>query len=230
MSGKHLSSQFEADLNQLSARIMAMGGAVEQQLKHAATAMQTGADVTRVADLGERSINEMEREVDAHCAFLIASRQPAAQDLRFVLSMLKVCNNLERVGDEAYKLCLRATAVHSLQRHEFKELQAISAAMSALLQMADTMIHQALDCLARLSTNDAKRLLAQDTQLDIAYRELIALVVRAMSRLPDLAAPLAELLFLLKAIERMGDHATNIAESVIYIVLGDDIRHTYEAV
>ena len=229
MNGKHLSSQFEADLNQLAARIMAMGGVIEAQLKLAAQALDTGADVSRVAQDQERSVNAMERDIDAHCAFVIASRQPAAQDLRFVLSMLKVCNNLERVGDEAFKLCMRAGGVHAAARHanaagegEFKTL---SANLAQLLDLAHSIFVKALDCLARLSVVDAKAVLASDTGLDTGYRALIAGLVQLMSRHPTQAQAGVDALFLVKAIERMGDHACNIAEAVIYIVQGEDIRH-----
>ena len=225
ISGKHLSSQFEADLNELAARIMAMGGLIENQLDLAAAAMSTGADVSKLAEENERNINAIEREVDAHSAFLIASRQPAAQDLRYVLSMLKVCNNLERVGDEAVKLCLRSAGMKGMRAAGDGDLNPLSTGIMTLLGLAREMTVNALDCIARLSVKDAKAVLTSDVTLDASYRALIASLIQAMTRYPTEAASLVEVLFLAKAVERIGDHATNIAEAVIYIVNGEDVRH-----
>lgn len=225
MNGKHLSSQFESDLNQLAARIMAMGGLIENQLQLAVAAISTGEDVAKVAQDNERGINTMEREVDANSAFLIASRQPAAQDLRYILSILKVCNNLERIGDEALKLCLRSTGMHNLRLKPDSEIGGLSASLLTLLALAREMVASALNCIARLSVKDAKNVLSSDAALDAGYRNLIASLVQTMSRQPDQVPQLVETLLLVKAVERIGDHATNIAEAVIYIVNGDDIRH-----
>jgi phosphate transport system protein len=207
---------------------MTMGGAVEQQLSNAAQALthSLAAQTTATCEQAERDINAMEREVDAESAYLIARRQPAAQDLRFVLSMLKVCNNLERMGDEAVKLSRAAASLQALKNAPSLSSQSIHRGLLAALSMAQQMTRAALDALARLSVSDANAVLFSDVALDAAYRSLIAQIVAGLQASPELAPVMVDVLFLIKAVERVGDHAKNIAESVIYIAEGEDIRHT----
>jgi phosphate transport system protein len=224
---RHLSSQFDADLNQLASQIMAMGGAVEEQLNHASAALKarTPEPSHALSEQAEQAINVMEREIDAQSAYLIARRQPAAQDLRFVLSMLKVCNNLERIGDEAIKLSRQAHSFASLKASPDDAARDICTSLQAALAMAQQMTRAALDALARLSVGDAKAVLFSDAALDRAYQALIAQIVNGLQRTPELASAMVSVLFLVKAVERVGDHAKNIAECVVYISQGDDIRH-----
>jgi phosphate transport system protein len=224
---RHLSSQFDADLNQLASQIMAMGGAVEQQLSNASNALQVhvASPSNEVSEQAERSINDMEREIDAQSAYLIARRQPAAQDLRFVLSMLKVCNNLERMGDEAIKLTRQANSLNTLQSSTNDAARNVYTNLQAALSMAQQMTRAALDALARLSVGDAKAVLFSDAALDSAYQALIAQIVTSLQQAPELAPSMVNVLFLVKAVERVGDHAKNIAECVVYIAQGEDIRH-----
>jgi phosphate transport system protein len=229
---RHLSSQFDSDLNQLAARIMTMGGAVEQQLVNAAQALthSLAAQTLATCEQAERDINAMERDVDAESAYLIARRQPAAQDLRFVLSMLKVCNNLERMGDEAVKISRAGPSLVALKDSPNSGSQSIHRGLLAALAMARQMTRAALDSLARLSVSDANAVLFSDAALDAAYRSLIVQIVAGLQATPNLAPAMVDVLFLIKAVERVGDHAKNIAESVIYIAEGEDIRHTNKTV
>ncbi len=224
---RHLSSQFDADLNQLASQIMAMGGAVEQQLASAGAALKTqlASPSNALSEQAERTINAMERQVDAQSAYLIARRQPTAQDLRFVLSMLKVCNNLERMGDEAIKLTRQAHLLASLQASTDEVARDICTHLQAALAMAQQMSRAALDALARLSVGDAKAVLFSDAALDRAYQGLIAQIISGLQRTPELAPAMVQVLLLVKAVERVGDHAKNIAECVVYIAQGEDIRH-----
>lgn len=227
MTARHLSSQFDADLNELASRIMTMGGAVEQQLATAAQLLHshTAASSLAACEEAEKAINAMERDVDAQSAYLIARRQPTAQDLRFVLSMLKVCNNLERMGDEGVKLIRQAKVLTELHASGNDTARGIYTGLLAALAMAQQMTRATLDALARLSVVDAKAVLYSDAALDAAYRDLIVQVASALRQAPELAAPIVEVLFLVKAVERVGDHAKNIAECVVYIAQGEDIRH-----
>lgn len=224
---RHLSSQFDADLNQLASQIMAMGGAVEQQLNNASAALQVhvASPSNEISEQAERTINDMEREIDAQSAYLIARRQPTAQDLRFVLSMLKVCNNLERMGDEAIKLTRQAHSLAALQGSSNDAARNVYTNLQAALAMAQQMTRAALDALARLSVGDAKAVLFSDAALDTAYKTMIAQIVNSLQQAPDLAQAMVNVLFLVKAVERVGDHAKNIAECVVYIAQGEDIRH-----
>jgi phosphate transport system protein len=224
---RHLSSQFDADLNGLASQIMAMGGAVEQQLNNASQALLVNAQSpsSAVSEAAEKTINAMEREVDAQSAYLIARRQPTAQDLRFVLSMLKVCNNLERMGDEAIKLTRHTPSITALQATQNPLAHGIYTNLQAALAMAQQMTRAALDALARLSVGDAKAVLFSDAALDRAYQTMIAQIVTCLQAAPELSPAMVDVLFLIKAVERVGDHAKNIAECVVYIAQGEDIRH-----
>jgi phosphate transport system protein len=224
---RHLSSQFDADLNALASQIMAMGGAVEQQLNNASQALLMNAQSPSraLSEAAEKAINAMEREVDAQSAYLIARRQPTAQDLRFVLSMLKVCNNLERMGDEAIKLTRHTPSIALLQASENADARGIYTNLQAALSMAQQMTRAALDALARLSVGDAKAVLFSDAALDRAYQTMIAQIVSGLQQTPELSPAMVDVLFMVKAVERVGDHAKNIAECVVYIAQGEDIRH-----
>ena len=228
----HLSSQFDQDLSQLASRVMAMGGALEQQIVAAMQLLSSSEThpALNTQEQTEKDINAMEREVDALSAYLIARRQPAAQDLRFVLSMLKVCNNLERMADESIKIIRQAHALRALstpnQTNAWAGGVQIQSNVLAAVAMCQQMTRAALDALARLSVSDAKAVLVSDAALDTAYRNLMTQLIGCVQAVPQLAASVVEVLFLIKAIERIGDHAKNIAECVVYIAQGEDIRHT----
>ena len=222
MSDKHLSSQFDAALNLLSTRLLEMGGLVESQISSVLSLLSTfdGAVVSGVRDV-ERQLNQMEVEIDDEITNVVARRQPAARDLRLLMAMSKCVTNLERAGDEAWKIAKR------LQRFD-------EAGVPTALHVAEprnsgeialTILHRALDAFARMDVAAAAQIMRDDLAIDNDFRLFVQRLVADMSAAPGTISSCLDYLFVAKAIERIGDHATNIAEFVIYIVKGRDVRH-----
>jgi len=222
MSDKHLSSQFDADLNLASTKLLAMGGLVESQIESAMRALN-GFDLDIVAQVieDERKLNVMEVQIDEDISNIIARRQPAARDLRLLMAISKTTTNLERAGDEARKIAKRIRRIspeadaHSINITEIK--------LSG--DMAISLLHRALDAFARLDTIAAAHLIRDDEAIDEEFRAFVRKLVSYMMEDPRKIAVGLDYLSIAKAIERIGDHATNIAEFVIYVVKGTDVRH-----
>ena len=222
MSDKHLSSQFDAALNLLSTRLLEMGGLVESQISAVLTLLSRfdGAVVLRVRDV-ERWLNQMEVEIDDEINNVIARRQPAARDLRLLMATSKCVTNLERAGDEAWKIAKRlqkidqACAATAMQIAELKKSG----------EMALTILRRSLDAFARMDVAAAAQIMRDDLAIDNEFRLFVQRLVADMNAAPGTISPCLDYLFIAKAIERIGDHATNIAEFVIYIVKGRDVRH-----
>lgn len=222
MSDKHLSSQFDADLNLLSTRLLEMGGLVESQIAQAMAALDTLdlAIVERVLE-DEHRLNAMEIDIDEEVSNIIARRQPAARDLRLLMSVSKTITNLERAGDEARKIAKRTRRIA-----EASAARTINIAEIKLSgEMASHMIHRALDAFARLDTEAAARIVQDDDAIDEEFRAFVRKLVSYMTEDPRSISVSLDYLFVAKAIERIGDHATNIAEFIVYIVKGTDVRH-----
>lgn len=222
MSDKHLSSQFDAAPNLLSTRLLEMGGLVESQISAVLTLLSRfdGAVVLRVRDV-ERWLNQMEVEIDDEINNVIARRQPAARDLRLLMATSKCVTNLERAGDEAWKIAKRlqkideACAATAMQIAELKKSG----------EMALTILRRSLDAFARMDVAAAAQIMRDDLAIDNEFRLFVQRLVADMNAAPGTISPCLDYLFIAKAIERIGDHATNIAEFVIYIVKGRDVRH-----
>ncbi|OUL97642.1 phosphate signaling complex protein PhoU [Paraburkholderia hospita] len=222
MSDKHLSSQFDAALNLLSTWLLKIGGLVESQISAVLTLLSRfdRAVVLRVRDV-ERWLNQMEVEIDDEINNIIARRQPAARDLRLLMATFKCVTNLEQAGDEAWKIA--------------KRLQKIDAACAATTmqiaelrnsgEMALTILHRSLDAFARMDVVAAAQIMRDNLAIDNRFRLFVQQLVADMNAAPGTISPCLDYLFIAKAIERIGDHATNIAEFVIYIVKGRDVRH-----
>lgn len=223
MSDKHLSTQFDADLNAVNTKLLQMGGLVEAQV---ATAMKALAefDTTLIDQVIERElqINALEVEIDADCNNIIARRQPTARDLRLVMAISKTITNLERAGDEAEKIARRT-------RHIMEETGAggINYAEVKLAgELAVVLLRQSLDAFARLDTAAAARIVKDDQAIDDEFRAFVRKLITYMMEDPRTISVALDFLFIAKAVERIGDHAKNIAEFIIYIVKGTDVRHT----
>lgn len=224
MPDKHLSSQFDADLSLLSTRLLGMGGLVESQITHAIDALNTFDMelVERVVE-GERRLNAMEIEIDEEISNVIARRQPTARDLRLLMAASKCVTNLERAGDEARKIAKRtrriATGI-SARNINIAEIKVSG-------EMASGVLRRALDAFARMDTNAAEQIIRDDEAIDNQFRVFMRKLVTYMMDDPRTISTGLDYLFIAKAIERIGDHATNIAESVVYVVRGTDIRHEH---
>jgi len=223
MPDKHLSSQFDNELNSVSSRLMEMGGLVESQIQQAVYALSLF--VENVADgviENENKVNTMEVEIDRELSTIIAKRQPTANDLRLLMAISKATANLERAGDEAAKI---ARMVKSMMAHGgFRALPSSELRMAT--EMASNLLRKSLDAFARLDTATAVTILKEDDLIDKEFDGFVRKLITYMMEDPRTISSSLDLLFVAKALERIGDHAKNIAELIIYIVKGEDVRHT----
>ncbi|CAN1527517.1 phosphate signaling complex protein PhoU [Limnohabitans sp. B9-3] len=223
MPDKHLSSQFDADLNNISSHVMALGGLVESQIRQAVYALSQFS--TEVADdvlVAEVKVNSAEVEIDREIASIIGRRQPTARDLRLLMAMSKTTANLERVGDEAAKIARMVKSIVGSSAP--RSLPSGDLRLSA--ELASGLLRKALDSFARLDVPMAVSILREDNDIDQEFDGFVRKLITYMMEDPRTISASLDLLFIAKAIERIGDHAKNIAEFVIYIVKGEDVRHT----
>jgi len=223
MSDKHLSTQFDAELSGISGRVLEMGGLVESQVSQALYALtqfsgETAAQVLRQ----EERVNQMEMEIDRDLSAIIARRQPTARDLRLLIAVSKAIANLERVGDEAARI---ARTVQKLIGTGLNTRLPLSD-LSFEADLAIAQLRKALDAFARLDTAKALEVLKQDDQIDQEFEGLMRKLITYMMEDPRTISSSIDLVFVAKAIERVGDHAKNLAEAIIYVVKGTDVRHT----
>ena len=222
MSGKHISSQFDSELNAISTRVMEMGGVVELQLRTAIAAL-SDMDVEaadNVIEL-ETEVNNFELELDHDISSIIGRRQPTARDLRLLMAMARTTGNLERAGDEVTKM---ARMVHSIiQSGEARSLP--TSELRSASEMAVNLLRKSLDAIARLDVHMALTIIKEDDLIDQEYNGFLRKLMTYIMEDPRTISASLNLLFLAKAIERVGDHAKNIAESTIYVVKGEDVRH-----
>ena len=223
MPDKHLSTQFDSDLDKISSRVMELGGLVESQIYQAIYAMShhSTESANQVLEIEVR-VNGLEIEIDRELASVIARRQPAANDLRLILAMSKTTANLERVGDEASKIARMVKSI--IDSGTARVLPSNDLRVAA--DMAAGLLRKALDAFARLDTSAALDILKEDDQLDQEFDGFVRKLITYMMEDPRTISSSLDLLFIAKAIERIGDHAKNIAEFIVYVVKGTDIRHS----
>ena len=223
MSDKHLSTQFDAELSGISTRVLEMGGLVESQVVQAVYALThfSGDIAAEVLQVEER-VNQMEVAIDRDLSAIIARRQPTARDLRLLIAISKAIANLERVGDEAARIA--RTVQRLIGTGVSTRLPVGDLAFEADLAIAQ--LRKALDAFARLDTARALEVLKQDDQIDQEFDGLLRKLITYMMEDPRTISSSIDLVFVAKAIERVGDHAKNIAEAIIYVVKGTDVRHT----
>ncbi|HEF5872828.1 TPA: phosphate signaling complex protein PhoU [Burkholderia cenocepacia] len=222
MSDKHLSSQFDADLNAVSSKVLEMGGLVESQIVGAMHALnEFDRETAEKVIANEEILNTMEVDIDQECGNIIARRQPAARDLRLLMSISKTITNLERAGDEAEKIAKRVRRL--VDEPAARAVNIAEIKVSG--EMAVTILRRALDAFARLDTVAAAQIVKDDKEIDQEFRAFVRKLVSYMQEDPRTISVGLEYLFIAKAIERIGDHAKNIAEFIIYIVKGTDVRH-----
>ena len=220
---EHISSHFNQELENVRSEVMRMGGLVEARLQQVLAALDEGSSsgLTEVID-GDADINKLEVEIDDACQTIIARRQPAAGDLRFVLAVSRVIVDLERIGDEVKKIALKAHELLGNNRVAAPELYNTHRMGTVTLGM----IHRALDAFARLDTGAVIELSETDKHLDADYRAQLRSLITFMMEDPRSISATIDIMFINKSIERIGDHAENIAEHVVYLTRGIDVRHT----
>jgi len=223
MSSEHLSKQFDADLETLRSGVLQMGGLVESQIRGAIEAFTNGnADLIEQIVAAEVRVNECEVQIDDDCSHIIVKRQPAAGDLRLIMAISKTVTDLERIGDEAEKIARMSKQIHDRGHTDLHRFANIRHAADIAL----SMLRQALDAFARLDTAQAASIIRQDMAIDTEFRLILRQLITFMMEDPRTISTALEIVWIAKAVERIGDHAKNIAEDVIYIVKGTDVRHT----
>jgi phosphate transport system protein len=224
MTDKHLSTQFDAELGGISNRVLEMGGLVEAQVAQAVYALthlsaETSAQVLRQ----EERVNQMEVDIDRELSAIIARRQPTARDLRLLIAISRIIANLERVGDEAARIARMVQRIDNTGLSSRLRLPVEDLAYES--ELATASLRKALDAFARLDTARALEVLKQDDQIDQEFEGLMRKLITYMMEDPRTISSAIDLVFVAKAIERVGDHAKNLAEAIIYVVKGTDVRH-----
>ena len=218
----HLSKQFDADLSVLRTHVLEMGGLVESQIRAAIEAYASG-DTATVKDIvdNDHRVNAFEKIIDEETIHVVAKRQPTASDLRLVMGVTKIVTDLERVGDEAKKIAKGARRVHEHGQMTLPR----AADVRHIADEAIIMLHQSLDCFARLDTAQAAEVIHADAKVDTEFKALVRQLITYMMEDPRTITTAIDIVWICRSVERIGDHAKNIAEHVIYIAEGRDIRH-----
>ncbi len=219
--GLHISQQFNADLEEVKKNMLEMGGMVESQVQKALDALISGdsglaADVVKDDD----AIDAKEMAIDQECNLIIARRQPAASDLRLVLAIIKAIRDLERIADESSKIAKAAIKIS-----EKGELPGGLPEFRALGQRVQKMLNTALDAFVRHDEQAALQVAQEDADADNEYATAMRTMITLMKEDPNDISKILNVLWALRALERIGDHAKNICEHVIYMVVGMDVRH-----
>jgi phosphate transport system protein len=220
---EHTHKQFDAEMEAIRSGVLTMGGVVETQIARAIALLESHDDHGLAAQVvaDEQAINQMQVDIDQQCSQIIARRQPTAIDLRMVLTVTKIVNDLERVGDETKKVA--KNAVHAGQNQRLSQVRCFEVARAA--ERAREMLQLALDAFARLDVNAAAEVIDLDDEVDAAFSAILRQLISYMMEDPRTISPALEIVFIAKSIERIGDHAKNIAEAVVQVVKGIDVRH-----
>jgi len=218
----HTYKQFDAEMEEIRSGVMAMGGLVETQLGRAIHALKhVDVDLVDSVATDELAINQMQIDIDHRCSQIIAKRQPTAIDLRMVLTVVKIVNELERAADEIKKIAYKAQQMQRPERLanvRFHEITRVA-------ELAEDNFQLALDAFARLDVEAAAQVVSNDEAIDFAFLAILRQLISYMMEDPRTITQALEIVFIAKSIERVGDHAKNIAENVVHVVMGKDVRH-----
>jgi phosphate transport system protein len=218
----HTYKQFDAEMEEIRSGVMAMGGLVETQLARAIECLKNpDLELIDAVAADEVSINQMQVDIDQQCSQIIAKRQPTAIDLRMVLTVVKIVNELERIGDEIKKIAYKAQQMQRPERLSNVRYHEITRAA----ELAEGNLQLALDAFARLDVKAAAEVISNDEAIDAAFLSILRQLISYMMEDPRTITPALEIVFIAKSIERVGDHAKNVAENVVHVVKGKDVRH-----
>ena len=218
----HISRQYNAELEEIRSRVLQMGGLVEQQIEQALAALIKGdTALGEAVIMDDTKINKLEVTIDEECNQIIARRQPAASDLRLVVAVIKTITDLERIGDEAEKIARMAVRLAAEERpkNNYAEIHTLGTHVRQ-------MVHDALDAFARVDIEAAIRVAREDRKIDQKYEGVLRQIITYMMEDPRTISRMLSVIWAARALERIGDHARNICEYIIYFVKGKDVRHT----
>lgn len=220
--GHHISHQYDEDLESLRSKVLNMGGMVEKQVENALIALtRSDSSLAEEVATSDYKINSMEVSIDEECTQIIARRQPAASDLRLVVTILKTITDLERVGDEAEKIGRHAVKLATVERTPtyFSEIKHLG-------EQVRKMLHDSLDAFARMDTESAASIAKGDRDINNEYDALVRQLITHMMEDPRAIKRSLRVMWCARSLERIGDHAKNICEYIIFTVAGKDVRHT----
>lgn len=220
--GGHILKKFDEELEELRSLVLKMGGLVEKQVNDGVNGLiNSDSEISQKVADSDYLVNAMEVDIDERCVKILAQRQPAAGDLRLVMTVIKTITELERIGDQAEKL-----GVFELELIDEGTSSCEYAKLEHLGELTCTLLHNALDAFARMDDKAALKVIKKDGKIDNEYEALTRQLITVMMEDPRTIKHALRVMWCARALERIGDHATNICESVLYLVYGKDMRHT----
>lgn len=222
--GEHIHHRFDRELESLRNRVVSMGGLVERQVNDALTALkEKNPELAEYVIRTDHRVNAQEVGIDEDCTYILARRQPAAGDLRMVMTIIKTITDIERIGDESEKI---ARIARDLTESSFPDMELLMQQIDAMGQMVLGMLHDTLDAFVRMDIEAAVASARRDADVDERYVGLLTDLIQHMKNDPEDVEEFQSLVWVVRALERIGDHSKNICEYIVYLVEGKDVRHT----